>query len=326
MAELEINLILRAYDHLAPLFLGDAPTPGIKLHLNHRAPLTVNFPDGIDLAEVSFNRYVVGYARGDDSLVGMPAFVLRGFRHRNFFVRADSPLTRFSELRGLRVGTNSWPDTGTMWARAAMRDASVDVGDVNWVIGTLDAGTPNKPPSPNDAKPPEGAQYLSGTDNLLAALRDGRIDALTTAFAPDEVFRRDGWIRRLLTNYRELEQDYHRRTGVYPGFHIIAARREFAERHPQALLTLYDALQKSFDIWVVKAKRFAEASPWAMAELETLLGEFAADTPPFGMESPAHQRMVATICREQHAQRLVEKAANPADLFARFEEIRAMAS
>jgi 4,5-dihydroxyphthalate decarboxylase len=324
MGDVEIKLILRAYDHLVPLFLGDVPTPGVKLHLDHRSPLTVNFPDDVQVAEVSFNRYVVGYARGDDSLIGLPAFVLRGFRHRNFFVRSDSRLSSLAELRGRRVGTNSWPDTGTMWARAAMRDAGVQVGDVNWVMGTLDAGTPNKPPSPNDARPPKGAEYLSGDDNLLAALRDGRIDALTTAFAPDEVFRPGGWIRRLLLNYREPEKDYYRRTGVYPGFHIVAARREFAERHPQALITIYDALRRAFDLWVVKAKRFAEASPWAMDELEVqLAGDFAGDTPPFGMESPAHQRMVAAICEEQYAQKLVERAANPSDLFARFDAIRA---
>jgi 4,5-dihydroxyphthalate decarboxylase len=322
MADLDIRLILRAYDHLCPLFLGDVPTPGIKLAIDHRSPLTVTFSDSVDIAEVSFNRYVVGRARGDDSLIGLPAFILRGFRHRNFFVLANSPVTRFAEMRGLRVGTNSWPDTGTMWARAAMRDAGVDVGDVQWVIGTLDAGTPNKPPSTSDAKPPAGAEYLTGSDNLLSALREGRIDVLTTAFAPNEVFQPNGWIRRMARNYRELELDYRKRTGVYPGFHIIAARRKFAQDNPQAIVTLYKALQQSFEIWVTKAKKFAEATPWAMCDLETMLIDFAADTPPFGVESAAHQRMIATICSEQYAQKLVDVAANPDELFADFAALQ----
>lgn len=323
MSLLEINFALRAYDHVCPLFLGDAPTPGIKLRLDHRSPLTINVPDSIDIAEVSLNRYVVGHARGDDSLVGMPAFILRGFRHRNFFVRADSPLTSLSELRGRRVGTNAWPDTGTMWARAAMRDAGVEVDDVEWVIGQLDAETPNKPLSSSDAFPPEKAEYLAPDDYLVDALRQGRIDALTAAFAPDEVFRRDGAIRRLVRNYREVEDDYYQRTGIYPGFHIVAARREFAERHPWALMVIYTALQQAFDQWVTKVKRFSEASPWAMVELETMLGAFARDTPPFGMESPAHRLMLEAMCREQHAQRLVAQPANPDDLFADFSAIAA---
>ena len=180
---------------------------------------------------------------------------------------------------------------------------------------------PNKPPSANDAKPPAGAEYLTGSDNLLAALRDGRIDVLTTAFAPNEVFQPNGWIRRLAQNYRDLEIDYRKRTGVYPGFHIIAARREFAAQHPQAIMTLYGALRQSFELWVAKTKKFAEATPWAMSDLETMLFDFPEDTPPFGVESAAHKRMIETICNEQLAQKLVERAANPNDLFAAFTTI-----
>lgn len=323
MSLLEAKFVLRAYDHMCPLFLGDAPTPGIDLKLDHRSPLTINVPESVDIAEVSLNRYVVAYARGDDSLIGMPAFILRGFRHRNFFVRADSPLTSLAELRGRRVGTNAWPDTGTMWARAAMRDAGVEVDDVQWVIGQLDAETPNKPDSPSDAFPPENAEYLAPDDYLVDALLDGRIDVLTAAFAPDDVFRRGGTIRRLVRNYREVEEDYYRRTGVYPGFHIVAARREFAERNPWALMVIYRALEQAFDLWVTKVKRFSEASPWAMDELETMLGAFAPDTPPFGLESPAHRLMLETMCREQYAQRLVARPANPVDLFAGFAELAA---
>src|SRR5262245_5964849 len=175
MADLDVTMTLRAYDHTAPLLLGDAPTPGVRLKIDHRAPLTLQLPDGLDVAEVSFNRYTLGRARGDDSLIGLPAFILQGFRHRNFFVRADSPLTQLAELRGRTVGTNSWPDTGTMWARAAMRDAGVQITDVKWALGTLDAKTPNKPPSPNDAQPPAGARFLSGNENLLAELEARRI-------------------------------------------------------------------------------------------------------------------------------------------------------
>lgn len=326
MADIDVNMTLRAYDYLSGLFLGDAPTPGVRLRIDHRAPLTLEFNEGLDIAEVSFNRYVVGYARGDDSLLGLPAFILRGFRHRNFFVRRESPLRTLADLRGKRVGTNSWPDTGTMWARAAMRDAGVEVEDVKWVIGTLDAKTPNKPPSPNDAKPPADAQYLTGAENLLGLLADGKIDAVTTAFAPEEVFQKDGWIRRLLADYPAVEADYHRRTGVYPGFHIIAVRRSFAEKNPHAVMSIYNAMRQSFDQWVGKVKKFGEGSPWAIHELEVLLRDFAHDMPPFGMESPAHQKLVATICHEQYAQKLVARAANPADLFAGFAAVRRAAA
>ena len=325
MADLDVNMIMRAYDQLCPMHLGDVPTPGIQLKIDRHSPLTLVFPDGVDVAEVSFNRYVGGYARGDESLVGMPAFILRGFRHRNFFVSRDSKLTKLSDLKGKRVGTNSWPDTGTMWARIAMVDAGVGVEDVQWVLGTLDPKNPSKPPSPNDAQPPKGARFLTGSETLLDELAAGRIDCVTTAKAPSEVFKKGGAIRRLVENYPEVEADYHRRTGVYPGFHVIAVRRSFAEKHPKAVMTIYEAMRKSWTIWEDKVKWFAEDSPWAMKEMELLCTDFAADS-VFGMESEANRRMVETICREQHAQGLVPKAADPKRLFADFEAIRKAAA
>lgn len=325
MADLDVNMIMRAYDQLCPMHLGDVPTPGIQLKIDRHSPLTLVFPDGVDVAEVSFNRYVGGYAKGDESLVGMPAFILRGFRHRNFFVSRDSKLTKLSDLKGKRVGTNSWPDTGTMWARIAMVDAGVGVEDVQWVLGTLDPKNPSKPPSPNDAQPPKGARFLTGSETLLDELAAGRIDCVTTAKAPSEVFKKGGEIRRLVENYPEVEADYHRRTGVYPGFHVIAVRRSFAEKHPKAVMTIYEAMRKSWTIWEDKVKWFAEDSPWAMKEMELLCTDFAADS-VFGMESEANRRMVETICREQHAQGLVPKAADPKRLFADFEAIRKAAA
>ncbi|WP_299614917.1 nitrate ABC transporter substrate-binding protein [Pelagibius sp.] len=321
MAHPRLALRLRPYDHVCPLLLGEVDVPGTELDIDWRGPLAITFPDELDAAEISFNRYVLAKARGENDLVGIPVFILRGFRHRNFFVREDSDLTDLAMLHGRRVATNSWSDTGTMWARAAMRDAGVGVGDVDWVTGTLDAATPTRPAGAKDLKPPESAQTLPPGDTLMAALLDGRVDAITTAFAPAELFTETSRIRRLVTDYVAVERDYYRRTGVYPGFHIVAFRRSYAEAWPNVVVDLYRALKRAWDSWWLKAIRFAEASPWAMAEIETMAFEFAGDTPPFGVSSLGHQRMLSAICAEQEAQHLVDKAADPETLFADFLEI-----
>lgn len=321
MARPRLALRLRPYDHICPLLLGEVDVPGVDLDVDWRGPLAVTFPEELDAAEVSFNRYVLAKARGERDLVGIPAYILRGFRHRNFFVHAASDLTGLAMLRGRRVGTNSWSDTGTMWARAAMRDAGVEVDDVEWVTGTLDADTPTRQPGAKDLRPPAGAQALAAGDTLIAALLEGRIDAITTAFAPTEIFTKSSRIRRLVTNYVDTERDYHRRTGVYPGFHIVAFRRSYAEAHPNVVVALYRSLKRSWDSWWLKAMRFAEASPWAMAEVETMAHEFPDDTPPFGLSSFGHKRMLSAICEAQRAQNLVESAAAPEDLFADFLQI-----
>jgi 4,5-dihydroxyphthalate decarboxylase len=60
-----------------------------------------------------------------------------------------------------------------------------------------------------------------------------------------------------------------------------------------------------------------------MDELEIMLNDFADDTPPFGMDRPAHRLMMEAMCREQYAQHLVDRPTDPNTLFADFEAIAA---
>src|SRR6218665_3655427 len=104
MSKTKVNIVLRAYDQFCPLIIGAIDTPTIDVSVNFSTALSNEFPDDIHAAEVSFNRYVMARAKGDFRLFGIPAFVLRGFRHRNYIVRRDSPLTDLSELKGKRIG------------------------------------------------------------------------------------------------------------------------------------------------------------------------------------------------------------------------------
>ncbi|KAB0266806.1 ABC transporter substrate-binding protein [Microvirga brassicacearum] len=329
MIDVDLRLSVRPYDHLTPLFLGNVPTPGVKLHLNQatdlmetRTRLLQGAPEGFDAAEVSFNRYAAGKANGDTSLVGIPAFILRNFRHRCWYVRHDSPLESLKDLKGKRVGTDSWNDTGTMWSRAAMRDAGVQISDVKWTLGKLAPHVSQKPATPEtDSEPAGGAERLPEGEYLLEALEAGRIDAITTAATPEGIYQQGGKVRRLLRNYRAVEAEYKRRNGFRPGLHIIAVRRDFAEQHPDSVLTLYKALRDTWPIWWAKLKRFGDATPWAAEEVETMIRDFADEMPPYGMESPAHQKMVASMCKEQFEQQLVPKLCQLEDLFGAFDAL-----
>jgi 4,5-dihydroxyphthalate decarboxylase len=321
MSRANIKIALRAYDQFCPLINGAVSDPEFDFDVDFRAPLSDDFSSGFHAREISFNRYVLAYARGERDLIGLPAFVLRGFRHRNYIVRRDSPFTRLSELKGRRIGTNSWGDTGTLWARAALREAGVEVHDVSWLLGDLDEVTKLKPRGAKDVEPPANADYLRGQQNLLAALRDHTIDAVTTAFMPPSVYERDGEFRRLVTDFRQAELDYHSRTRIYPAFHIVAVQRSFAETSPDAVRALYRALQESWNIWWAKTKNFGESSPWAIGEAETMLTLFPDDVFPFGTRSPSHVRMLEAICNEQLRQGLISDPADPGSLFSDFEQL-----
>ncbi|GAA0613560.1 ABC transporter substrate-binding protein [Paenochrobactrum glaciei] len=314
-----VNMILRAYDQFCPLIIGAVDTPNLKINVKFNAALSNEFPADIHAAEVSFNRYVMACANDDQRLIGIPAYVLRGFRHRNYIAHRDSPLENLADLKGKRIGTNSWSDSGTMWARAALREAGVDIGDVQWVIGHVDQDIKMKPKTSFDVVPPEGSLFLSEEQTLMEELRLGKIDAVTTAFMPPSVYEIGSEFRRLVRDFRSAETLYHRRTGVYPAFHIIAFERSYAEQNPGVVLAVYDALQASWQDWWKKAKNFGEASPWQIAEIESMIKDFPEDTPPFGCHQDAHKKMLAVMCHEQYAQGIVQKPADPLKLFADFE-------
>lgn len=337
MPDVELRFSMRPYDHVMPLFAGLVPTPGIRLVLTpaddlgvQRDDLDLPTPGRFDAGEVGFNRYVLGAAMGlPEQIVGLPAFILRNFRHRNWFVRRGSPLQSLTELKGKRVGTDSWNDSGTMWARVAMRAEGVDTFDVHWVLGKLQGGLPPKTGSPDvDTEPQGPTTYLSEEkgEYLLDALDKGEIDALTTASTPPSIYERDGKYRRLVQNYPEVEAAYHKRCGYRPAQHIIAFRKDYAERHPKAVMALYKALQDSWSMWWAPYRRFGATTPWAAREVERMLLDFQEEMPPYGLESPGHRKMLADMCREHYEQKLVPRMADPDKLFATFERLRKAAA
>lgn len=321
MGTTPVRLVIRAHDPLFPLFRGDVTIPGIDLEFDHRSWIGAAFQgEGLPAAEVSFNRYVILRSQGDERYVGLPAFIYSGFRHRTFYTLRESDLTDLSELRGGRVGTNSWPDTGTFWARAAMREAGVGLPDVNWTIGRLDARTPDKPPTTIDAPPPAGSRFLDGEATLVDELLAGRLDAITSAVAPKGLFRGDGPIRRLLIDYPAKEMGYFQRTGVYPALHIVAVRRDVADAAPGLVAGLYEALRTSWDMWWQHAELFMGPLAWSARELECGLREFAGYHPPFGDRAAGSAHMISVMCAEQQAQGLVESAADPERVFDSFRQ------
>ena len=311
MAVPRIRLAVRDWDHVVPLLTGRVRPKRFRLELDVRAvtPDVLAEP-GLDGGETSFSRYALGRGAGDDRLVGLPVFVMRGFRHRCVLVRRDSDLTDPKQLAGARIGLTGWPDSGNTWTRALLRDAGVDLDGIAWTVGPLEAGETGKDRTGPRPLPANVAVTGEGLADGLAA---GRYDAILTPFMPPEMFGGESRFRHLYTDHRDAELEYYARTGFVPGIHLVTLKREVVERHPWLPEAVLEAFEESKRVWLARRRLLADTAPWLLAELELTARVLGGDWMPYG--TAANAAMAAAFCAELHAQGIAPEPIAPESLF-----------
>ena len=318
MSKLPLTLVIKDYDHLAPLACGDVVPEGIDLRLERDTAnaLVRSLDDpAVGAGEYSFSKHLIRLANGDRSIVGLPAFVTRAFRHRCFFVRRDGGLKEFKDLEGKRIGTNSWPDTGNTWSRAALREQGVRLETIDWLVGSVNGEAPKK----LVGIVPLNVKFAPAGRLLSDMLVEGDLDALMCPMVPTGFYAPDSPIVRLTPDFRRAERDYYLRTGIFPPHHIAGVRREVFEKNPWVLRSLYHALELSKTRWQDRRRQLTDTTPWLLAEIEETTALIGGDWSPYGVEP--NQKVIQALCQEQFAQKLVSHPVDPAIVFAEFEEV-----
>lgn len=315
MPRLAITLATRDYDFVTPLATGDVAVDGLDLTILRTFEALQRVADpAVHGGEASFSRYVQRFAAGDRSLVGLPIFVMREFRHRNFYVRRDSRLRSVTDLAGRRVAMDAWPNSGNTWSRALMREEGVPLDRVRWVVGRVHA---QDAPPPADALPP-GVELAQRP--LRDLLQEGEIDALIWAWTPEGFYDPDGPFRRLFEDYRAAEQAHYRRTRLFPAHHLVVLKRDVVDRHPGAARAVQNAFEAARARTADTRWKLHESSPWLLDDLEAQARLMGPGFEPYGLGAE-NRRMVARFCEEQHAQGLIPRPIDPAAVFGEFEAL-----
>jgi 4,5-dihydroxyphthalate decarboxylase len=148
-------------------------------------------------------------------------------------------------------------------------------------------------------------------------LADGEIDALHTARMPSTFAPDGGRVRRLFENYREVEQQYFRATGIFPIMHTVVIRREVYERNrwvAQSLQKAFvEAQRRTYDDLYVTAALKAML-PWLTAHVEETRALMGDDYWPYGFERNRHT--LDTFLRYHHQSGLSRRRLEAAELFA----------
>lgn len=316
MSRLPLTVVVKDYDYIYPLLLGDVQAEGIELTLDRKSGIAHTESPETMAGETSFSRYLIRFAQGDRNMVGIPFFCYHGFRQRCFFVRRGSPLRSFKDLAGKRIGTNAWPDTGNTWSRAALREQGVDVARIQWMVGRIDETQAPKKPSGEE---PSFVQVAAPDQCLRDLLIAGELDALMCPLPPKDFYKADSAVVRLFSDFRKEEQDYYRRTGIYPGHHILVVKRALYDKEPWVVRSLYNALDESKLRWNRTRAIWAEFSPWQQADIEEAMAIIGPDWHPSGVQ--ANWKVIETLCSEEYAQGLIKQPIDPKSVFADFERV-----
>lgn len=314
MARLSIRLAVRDWDYFTPLALGDITPDDFDLQIDRVGTLVndlASSPD-YDAGEVSFSRYAQARARDDASLLGLPHFLMRGFRQRCIITTAESPITTPAELKGKRIGVTGWQDSGNTWTRTVLREAGVGIDDVRWFAGRLTADHPIVDRLAGFGRPGR-IEPAPGERPLIELLKAGELDAVFTPFMPEGFFLPASGLRQLQPDFYQAERAYFNRVGYVPGIHILAIKPALAAQHPWLPAALSEVIDRSYALWRQKREKYADTTPWLLDDLRRTAQELPASWNENGFA--ANRKMIADFGRELFQQGLTHRLLTPEAIF-----------
>lgn len=322
MTRLNITLATGHYDRVLPLRLGEIEADGIEL--NHLLMPVENAlwrmvrHQEFDAAEMSLGAYVTLVGSGNSPFVAIPVFPSRLFRHSGVFINKHAEISSFEDLRGKTVGIPQYAMTAVIWMRGILHNEhGVSPEEIRWIQGGL-----NEPGGGEKIEftYPSGVRVDSAPADatLSDMLERGEIAALFCARAPNAFIKGSPEVVRLFPNYKEVEQDYYRKTKIFPIMHTVVIKKSLYQEHAWVARSLYDAFSRARQQTYKRMCNITSALPvmlpWLMAEVEDELSFFGDDFWPYGIE--ANRITLETFTQYAHQQGLTSYQVEVDSLFA----------
>ena len=321
MPALQLSLGCCDYDRTRAIFDGRAPIEGCEVlpvaiepeEAFHRAFSFQEF----DVSEISISSHTLMTARGQNAYIGIPAFVSRLFRHSGIYIRTDRGIDRPQALKGKTIGLPEYQITANVWIRGILQDDyGVKPQDIHWRRGGLEEpGRVERAP----LKLPPGIdlQQVAEGKTLSGMLEAGELDGVISARAPSCFERGAPNVARLFADYRSTEEDYFRRTKIFPTMHIIGIRKSLVERHPWLPVSVFKAFVRAKELALYELGQIGHlfvSLPWGVSEFEKARALMGNDYWSYGFEANRH--VLETFMRYHHEQGLSQRKVAPEELFA----------
>ena len=312
MTNFQLTLSCGDYDRTRPLIDGTVPTPDLNLHI-------IPLPSGerhtrfirnleFDVCELQIAQYLGLKSRGAP-ITAIPVFPHRRFNHSCVMVRLDSDIARPQDLRGRRVGVHGHFNPIALWIRGLLQhEFDLPPSEIHWVAdGAEDVAGWSPPSWLRIERAPAGRKM----QDLLKA---GELDAQILSDSGADASTINKVVRRLWPNYREVEVDYYRRTGIFPIRHLVVVKEEVLQRDPDVAVHLVrafeDAKQQAYKYW---ADHRRSSLAWFGAEQEEERALLGPDPWPYSVDK--NQVVLETLLDYAFEQGLTERRLDIQEIF-----------
>lgn len=320
MSKLRITFACSDYDHIRDFVTGEVPVAGIdlnylKLTIEETFYRFTKFREW-DVSEMSMGKYVSLISQNDPTVTAIPVFPSRVFRQSSIFLNKGSPIRRAEDLRGKRVGIPEWAQTASIYTRGwLVHDIGIPLQEIEWVqAGVNQPGRVEKV----ELKLPPGVRYRAEpTKSLTGMLLSGEVDAIAAAHPPEPFEHGSPDIVQLYPDFRSVEEDYFRKTGIFPIMHVIALRRDTYEANRWIAMNLFKALEEAKERSMARAleitaTRFPFA--WCYDSAARARALFGDDFFPYGIEK--NRTTLEAYLQYAFEQGVCHRKVTPEELFA----------
>ena len=321
MASLPVSVCFWNYDRTMPMVDGTVPIEGCDptYHIRrpedafHRAFYQAEY----DITEISFSRYMARYTEGDVAYDLIPVFPSRAFRHGALFVRSDRGIDAPADLKGKTIGLLDYEMTAALVARGALAD---DYGvlpqDIRWVVGPVEKTGGNIPQEVTE-KVADGVEISVAPEGktLNGMLADGALDGMIGLFEPS-CMAKGAPVKRLFGDWRAVEQDYFRATGIFPIMHAVAIRKTLLANNPWLAKAVFDAFCAAKDVAIAELQvpqACKVTLPWVVAEYAATRGVMGDDIWPYGYG--ANKTVLEAMVRWSTSEGLLSRPVTAQELF-----------
>ncbi len=293
---LPLTLACGLYDRTYGLHDGSVPVEGVDLTYLPMMPVETFRRQArhaeFDASEFSLSTFMTLHARGDDRFVGIPVYPSRRFRHEHVWVNAHAGIRGPRDLAGKRVGVQEFVQTAALWIRGFLQhDYGVSTEDVEWYFGGYNEPDPHFTPRIALELPPRiRTRVIPGDQCLDRMLEAGEIDA-ALPLVPTSFRRGSPHVTRLFVDFRAVEEDYFRRTRIFPIMHVVVVKRQVYEKAPWVAQALYKAFVQARDLAIRRlttSPPLHATLPWLTHHLEATRQVMGDDYWSYGLAENRH--------------------------------------